>query len=271
MPLNPTKTITINGISCYDEAAPRERFGRIGSETERQIVCNWTNRIALATYLAGGSFITGTVSTIVAPQPYPDAPWLYCHQIDIQPVAGNKGLSTGGNGMVAYDYARLTCTYKAFEFDGSGVEEGEESLDYGSDNQVLSQAKACFKWGGSSGAALDVLGQPIVKFTIIHFSKTINNLPVIPRAAIQNLADKVNVATFLGAAVGQLMFKGAHSTRRFTVGGVANWSITYDFAFRSQDWRKHYNPDANAWQTVTYTNGDPLFATGDFTSLGITG
>jgi hypothetical protein len=267
--MNTNKAVLINGIFCYDEAAPHEKLGRHVSEAERQIVCAWTNRIALGIFLAGGATVSGTVTTIVNPQTYPDIPWMYCHEVNITPVDGSKGRQQGTNSMVAYDYARLNCLYKAAEFDASGVEEGEEALDYGTDSQVLSQSKPCFKWSG--GANLDVLGQPIVRFTVVHFSKTINNLPVIPRAAIQALTDNVNNATFLGAPAGQFLFKGAHSIKRFTVGGINNWSITYDFAYRSIDWRKHYNPDASAWQTVTYLNGDPLYVAGAFTTLGILG
>lgn len=271
MALTTAQGITIGGINCW-EMERRERVGRSAQEGTRKIMCAWADRLTLAVYLAGGTTVVGGITQYSRPQPYPDAHQWSVWDIQIEGTDGDTGRTVDANGALAYKYAVLTTIYKPLEFNGDSIETGAEELDFGTDAQTTGQADQIFKWSDNS-APVKVLAQPVKKFTIIHFTKVIRSVPTLPITAISALLDCVNNATFMGAATGKMLFRGPRSCRRFTTGGVANWDITYSFSLRSQDWRKVYrgpNETGGAgWTTVLYSNGDPIYGAGDFTTLGI--
>jgi hypothetical protein len=264
MAIDTDYSITLGGVQVYDEDT-RERFGRNGSEAVRTVVCNWSDRVTLINNTLGSSTIVGGTAVYVAPLQYPDAPWLYLHEIEPEGV-GVK--SVGANGMVGYELCRMRLIYRPLDFTG-GQEVGEENLDFS--GQVISYPgnEPSLFWNGDLSSPVDASANPPIHFNTVNFTRVLRSAPALPVSVILSLVDTVNNATFLGAAAGQLRFNGARSHRRFIPGGALNWDIAFGFTFRSQPWNNMFHPSTGTWDPVENKSGSPLYGAGDFTLLGI--
>lgn len=265
MPLDASTAITISGIQCWDEDTS-ESFGKGGGgRATRVIVCTWTNRIALSVALSGGSTQTGVITTNTAAAQYPDATWLEVTNISIEGV-GKR--SVGYNGMVAYDFARLTVTYSRSDRDfGQTQDLGALSLDIS--NEIISPPRdeATFKWASDS---TDVTPEatPALPLSTATFERVRRNVASINVPLILSLLDHVNDATFEGAPAGQIIYKGARPSRRVTNLGLQNWDIAHIFIFRTIPWNYFLRPSTGQWEKVLYkATGEPFFPDGNLAAL----
>jgi hypothetical protein len=268
MGLDTTTAITLgSGHTVWDEGT-KEHFGRGGnSGAVRRIRCAWADRLAIASYLMGGSSEVGGAHLIVSGQSYPDYTAWHVQDVDIE---GDGLLSEGAAGMVAYVWAILTVKYAVPKFEPGNVNLiGTEELDFASHAIALMNEDSVFEWtsGANSGDDVPTSAIPAVTFTTVSFDKVRYRVPALPEVLIESLIDKTNNVTMFGATAGTLLFRGARSFREITAAGAQNWTVAYRFEYSRNGWNKL--PDgANGWQTFAYkVDGSLLFPQADLSAL----
>ncbi|MDP9175543.1 MAG: hypothetical protein M3O30_17005 [Planctomycetota bacterium] len=267
MPLDSTTSITLFGITVWDEGAKEQYARTTTSSATRTLVCAWADRAALINALRGAVLQqTPNVVQYTPPAAYPDAPWLFVDTVDVEGIPGETGLSVAPTGLVAYKYARIRIIYRSLPYQ-EGSETGVLSVDYGSEWFTLSNATPSLKF--TDGAAEDVTTDlnPALRITTIAFRQTRNNLPAIPVAQIVAATDTVNQGPFQGAPAGTVKFDGASSQRRLFSNGSPGWDMTYAFTYRSVGWNVAYDP-ANGWRPVVLkSTSQPPFPMSDYNQL----
>jgi hypothetical protein len=275
MPLDLTKTIKIGpagvndpaGVDVYDEGAT-EQISASDAEATWVVVCNWTDRLSLALWFTGSFTTSGVITQVTQPMVYPDAFWLFGHSVRTEGVGTQ---TVGANGMAAFQYARLTVTFKPKQSGSIDTfEKGEESIDFGADVLSFNGAEPFFKWK-SDNKTLPAEASPGKIIPVVTFTKTIKGIHTIPYPAIfAAAAAPVNSNTYLGAAPGKLRFDGAQSVVRFTSTGTIK-DLTGKFSFRPIEWNKMLRPSTGNFEEIVTINGaNPLYASSDFSALGFT-
>ena len=257
MPLDfSSPSVTIGGVPCFDEDT-RETFGVHGREARRILVCQWNHRITVTRALMGGVASNGVIVTVTPPAAYPDEPSLTCKEVAPEGV-GLRGI--GPNGMVGYEYARLTATYTAED-----VTTAELSIDFRSDILTVPQDAPSFKWGDDEPLPPEASPPLLVGST--DFVITRHLLASIPESLIESLRDHVNTGTFRGRPAGTVRFVGARSRRQYTTITAPTYSITFVFASRKEPWNNFLRPSTGLWEPVYLMNGQPPFPGGDLNRL----
>jgi hypothetical protein len=274
MPLDLTKTIKIGpagvndpaGVDVYDEGAT-EQIGANDAEATWVVVCNYADRLTLALWFTGSFTTSGVINQVTQPMTYPDAFWLFGHSVRTEGIGPQ---TVGPNGMAAFEYARLTVTFKPKE-SGSidSLEKGEETLDFGADVLSFNGAEPFFKW--SDNKPLPAEASPGKIVPIVTFTKTIKGIHAIPLAAVFSIAKApINSNTYMGAEPGTLRFEGAQTSKRFTTTGVQK-DFTAKFSWRAIPWNKMLRPSTGNFEDIkTINGGNPLYDSSDFTPLGFT-
>lgn len=264
--LNPLYTVGLYGINVYDEDV-ESTFGRKGSSAIRTVVCDWNDQSTLINTVLGGAVIVGGVITFLPPQPFPQAPWMYATQTKITGI-GTKSVNhyTSGLDMVGYEFARIAITYAPLDISGSGssTETGAEDLDFS--NEIYTMPTGSLYYVGHTEPIPDQAA-PGVRLGNATFTKEIKSVPQLPTSVIISLLGTINNATFLGAPLGQMLYCGCHSNRRYTAVGASNWDLSHSLAFRTQRWDYAYDPIGQAWTQVVQATG-LLYQQTDFTRLG---
>lgn len=265
MPLNPDLVVTIGGVDAYDESAG-ERLSRRDAQARRIIVCAWTDRIAVAEALLGTSSGSGITETIGEPEGYPDAPWLKADEIDIE---GFGTMSVGANDLVAYEYARLTVTYRAAihrlgGFGGTGLQ-----IDLGSEVLTVPQDEPTFKWV-SDDVELTPEASPNLSIpcATLYFPQ-----PALPNFRESHpgflaLIDSVNDRTLFSIEAGHLLYKGMVSLGRITADGIEAKDLVHKVLWRQIPWNYFFRPSSGEWEAIVKIgNGAPLFPEADLNAL----
>jgi hypothetical protein len=280
---SPANTTALPGFNLWDFHAS-ENLGRESSRATWEFYCLWTDRTAIAFKLLGGAAIVGGQIVVAGPARHPDYPYLAVTNVGIDQKAGRDGLTLGPNNMVATRYAKVECEFTSLD----PQDRGEERIDFSS--CVITCPDGTFGYGaGTNRRLLRSAEAPGYRIPAAQFTRTINSLPQIPVPTILSLIGKVNGTAgnnlpqqfigqppgyFLGAAPGTLLLVGASSQRWFTSQGVKQWNITYSFEWRQVPHNRFLIPAFGArpssWQDITDNLGNPPYADGDFTTLGIT-
>ena len=186
--------------------------------------------------------------------------------MDVEGIPGETGLSVGGNGLVAYKYARIRITYRSLPY-LEGTETGVLSVDYGSEWFTLSNSTPSLKFSDGTAADVPTDVNPSLRITTIAFRQTRNNLASIPVSTILAATNTVNAAAFQGAPPGKVKFDGASSQRRLFSNGNPGWDMTYAFTYRSVGWNVAYDP-AGGWRPVLLkSTSQPPFPSFDYNQL----
>jgi hypothetical protein len=199
---------------------------------------------------------------------YPDAFWLFGHSVRTEGVGTQ---TVGANGMAAFQYARLTVTFKPKE-SGSidSLEKGEETLDFGADVLSFNGAEPFFKWK-SDNKPLPAEASPGKIVPIVTFTKTIKGIHTIPLAAVFSIAKApVNSNTYLGADPGKLRFEGAQTSKRFTTTGTCK-RTSREVLVAGHPVEQDAPPQHGQLRgDRDHQRGKPLYDSSDFTPLGFT-
>jgi hypothetical protein len=262
--------VQVAGFWVRDEGAT-EQWGA-DSEATWTLLCNWADRIPLSIAIGGDVTEVGVVTEVTYPMPYPDADWLFGHAVKVEGVGTH---SVGPNGMIAYEYARLTCTFRPKELtvsgepNADGTELGEETLDFASEVISFNGAEPAFKW--TDGKPLPPEATPGKIIPVIEFSKTKKGMLTIPYSALFAVAaSPVNNNTFLGAPAGTLRFAGARTSRQFSGSGGGLWDMQIKLAYRPIPWNNMFRPSTGNFEAILTVNGNnPLYASSNFGTLGI--
>jgi hypothetical protein len=250
MPLDSSTAITIGGIEAWDEGTT-ETYGVDGqNEATRELVCVWEDRKELVAYILGGSTLAGVIVSGDEAMQYPDATHMRARTVR---VTGEGIKSVGTNGMVAYQWARLSVNHQPPEGNSWLEDEvGSVALDFAVSTLALPSDEPTYKWEGSGEAvpASQTTGKRIVTVGLFY---DIQDLPTLPVSTIIAAADSVNSTSFKGAAAGWCLFEGARSRARILATGVENWSLGLAFSVRSADspgWNQLLNPTTGNYENI---------------------
>jgi hypothetical protein len=260
-------SVSYQGVTfqCWDEGT-KENLRRDGKSTAvRTILCNWTDRIAIASLVIGGSVTTGGSNIFTYGQPYPDLPAFVCTGFATQGVGLN---AIGPNGLVAYQYARCQITYEPNQLQNTGV--GYIEIDNQSHYYQLNTTKPSFKWT-SGGVGVTGTGVPAdqVPVAFIKTSKVTieRETATLNESLYLQLQNNTNSTTIFGASEGQMIFWGAKSRRKVMAFGQSNYTVTLSFEYNSAGWNYLYNPNTKNFESFAYTNGNLLYPESDLNSL----
>jgi len=266
MGLDATTSITIGGVTCWDEACSAD-YGRDGSQGNRTIRCVWTDYPKLVNYLLGGVTVVGSVVIFNTSVKFPDAGQLYLRDIHVEGAFGQgQGANVGPNGMVGYPYALLTLTYKPLDYSSDTQTTSSIAVDYGA--ELITIPQSCLKWSGGGAPAGGPAGGFALPIPIVRITQVRTNLPFIPNATIlAATAAPLNSLPIFGAGEKMVMFDGGRSFRRNILVGTF-WDLEYTFKYRPIAWDKLMAPDGNFY-TVQSASGNDLIASSDLNQLFI--
>jgi hypothetical protein len=231
--------------------------------------------------LAGGVTGTGILQTVTGPAAYPDFDWLYVDTIDVE---GIGVMSEGPNGMVAYEYARLTVEYKSLDVDFSASGIGAIQIDVAGDVLSIPQDQPTFKWS-SDDEDVPPEASPSLSIATATILVPQKNLPKLENGTLTNiiaLMDHVNNSVLFGAPVGKMLYKGATSYGKVmssidnipgggspgAAAGLEATDLVHKLLFRSIEWNKFLRPSTGTWDSIVYkATGDPYFPSGSLNSI----
>lgn len=267
MAIDTSKAIQIGSVYCYDEGAT-EQLGPDAS-VEWTVVCDYTNRAAVALTILGSVTSSGAITTVVQPYAWPALPFMFARSVGMK---GEGTMSVNGTtGLGDFQYARLTFTFRPKEAGSTdAVEIGEENLDFGAEVISFNGADPYFKWSGD-GADVPAEASPPKIVPVITFTKVRKGLASLPLDTLFAIAAApVNSSTYLGAAAGKLRFEGAQTSREFTTAGAKRWTMSVKLSFRPIEWNKMLRPSTGTFDTiVTKAGGNPLYPSSNFAPLGL--
>lgn len=225
--------------------------------------------------------ITGGKVTRNAPHQHPLSPNLFCVRAELVQGLGNPVLSTSG--YPDFDGgALISAEYRALSWDPIEVNRNNsidpttsilyatQEIDFSSESYTV--ANHTFKY--SSGVLANINTSTPAKFTIpvTELVLTYHQFPYMPMIAVRNLRGRVNTATFLGAAAGCVLFRGAKTSRDFNTDGSVTQKVQMMFAERDalHKWNWLPSPYSLTWYPVTEdgtSGGVTMFPTGDLSPL----
>jgi hypothetical protein len=267
MGIDTSKAITIGSVYCYDEGAT-EQLGPDAS-VEWTVVCDYTNRAAVALTILGSVTYSGLITTVVQPYAWPALPFMFARSVQMK---GEGVMSVNGTtGLGDFQYARLTFTFRPKEAGSTdAVEVGEENLDFGSEVLSFNGADPFFKWK-SDNVDVPAEASPGKIIPIITFTKLKKGLAFLPLDTLFAIAAApLNNATYLGAPAGTLRFEGAQTSREFTTTGAKRWTMSVKLSYRPINWNYMLRPSTGTFaEIVTKVGGNPFYTSSNFSPLGL--
>jgi hypothetical protein len=237
-------------------------------------IANWSDTDKFINALLGFGTASGSGGSIAVtrgiPHQHPLSPNLVCVAARVVEGLGNPILNSSG--YPNYDGgALIQAEYKSPPFDFSGGNLNNQ-IDPATPlnwcTQELSYSTEIFTVSSSDPTKPPAKIQvPITVMTL-----TFHKLPYLPMSTVRSLRGKVNSTTFLGAAAGLVLFKGADTHREFNTDGSVCQEVKLTFNERSSGypWNSapsKANPYTTPWPAVTDGNGNPPFATADLSPL----
>jgi hypothetical protein len=235
---------------------------------------DWADSDAFCRALLGITVLAGGVVTRTTPHQSPLATALVCHKATV--VAGLGNPVTNADGYPDYDGGALVAAeYKPPEFDFSGLSYPDSQIDPTTPilyctqeldftTQIFTLPDAKYKYT-ASGLDTDVPIKIEVPITIM--SLTFHQLPYIPMTAVRALRGRVNSVTFLGAAAGLVLFKGARTSREFASDGSVSQRVQLVYEERDAAFPWNYLPSRTSPVFQAVDDGsaahNKLFLTGD--------
>jgi hypothetical protein len=240
---------------------------------------DWADSDMVANQLRGYSSRVGSTTIRSSPHQHPLSPNLVCMSVDIegcgQPSLNSSGLPYYSAGFFAH------CTYRVWtagpipdndpnynnQIDPTTpVLWATQELDFGTEEYV--HEKNQYTW--STGDALNgkMSGIPIrVSIGIVTMTITYHQLPYLPMTTVRNLRNRINNATFLGAAQYTVRFMGARTVRDFNTDGTVCQKVQLTFKEREADWNKFLRKDKLQFDYIVDSSSNKVFTAADLSPL----
>ena len=240
---------------------------------------NWADSDDVANQLMGYTQRVGTTTIRVPPHQHPLSPNLYCTDVQIeglgQPILNTNGYPDFDSGFIAHATYRSSPWILQGEVDPGNNNQIDPSnpilwatqeLDFDTEEYV--HEKNQYKWlAPGEGVDGKLSGIPVkVTVGITTMTITFQKLPYLPMTHVRNLRNKVNDATFLGAAKGKVLFKGGRTVREQNTDGTISQMVALTFQERTQEWNKFLRRDKLKW-TYLWDGTDFPFEEADLTPL----
>jgi hypothetical protein len=137
-----------------------------------------------------------------------------------------------------------------------------QELDF--DNDFIILEKSSYKFA-SDGTTSTV---PVrVELGITTMVITFHRVPYMPTSLIRSMRGQVNNAVFMGAAAGNVLFKGCRTKMDWNTDGSYTKSIQCIFQERTQAWNKVFRPDTLTWDTLQDGSGNGPYVAGNLSNL----
>lgn len=270
MTIDPATSITVNGIRCYDEGFEEFYKVRGGAGATWKLVCAWNDRRSLIQSLIGTTAGGGVNLSVNPNARSPEDPILAVSEIKTE---GIGLLDIGLYGMAKFELCRMYVIFSNLDFSFGGAG-GTIQLDIGEDLMLFpddGSDTSIFKWG--SGADITPAVVPALPVGLVNFCVPQAGIPQLRNRVqvdILSYVDCVNSDTFLGAAAGTVMYKGATALGRF-VSGNASASVVeaHDLGHRLQwrriPWNYWMNPATQIFDKILFKTANPALgkAAGD--------
>lgn len=93
--------------------------------------------------------------------------------------------------------------------------------------------------------------------------------------AARGLINKLNNATFEGEPMGCVVLEGMAAEQSVSANGSSHWTVDFRFNIRvvrndagdTLSWNHVFDDQTGAWREVKRNDGEPLFHSGDFSTL----
>ena len=173
----------------------------------------------------------------------------------------NAKMMDGGDGLVQFEYARITVEYtsNAIEIEFNG----EKVLGYEKASGALRVEPICptgLYWGTSSGPPVEASEAPGHDFPYANYVLGFSGVSYIP-ASVFTLFGCSNASAFPTLTMGYtfpvetLKYQGLTTSKTFTLGGSDGWKIELDFGSNPHGWNYFWRPSAGEYQVIVNKDG----------------
>ena len=256
---------SIEGIS-YTELNGSDigSFNNRGEGTiQREFDVDWADRWTFMGLMLGGPVLMPDNNWyIYPPQYYPRTPL-------IAKNSSYKGIGEPGisGSDITYTKARIRITYGLAEFTIAEQEDPaiwmEESSVYKA--EILQIPSYALKFSGTDEKITEPAGIIVITadITLVRY-----NVAYLDRAAVEAMCGKVNSATFLNYPAGTLLFMGFSPKRTINVYGWSSmYTVSVGIKYKPEGWNNFFRPGHGWTAVVINDDDDPLYESGDFSSL----
>ncbi len=235
---------------------------------------NWSDADDVANQLRGYTSRAGTTTIRVGPHQHPLSSNLCCMDVALEgcgsPILNSSGLPSYSGGFLAH------CTYRSPPYSPYQTQDPNnanqidpttpvlwctQELDFEEEVYVLERNQ--YVWE-SDGKASKIPVKVTVGVTSMNF--TYHQLPYLPMATLRSLRNKVNNATFLGAATGMIWFKGLRTVREKGTDGTVSQRVQMVLKEREVEWNKYLRDDGT-WDYLKNPSNNRVLAAADLSPL----
>lgn len=142
-----------------------------------------------------------------------------------------------------------------------------QELDFASEAYVIPSSQVTYQAGSFSGQPVGIPFKLNVPLTYMNL--TFHLVPYMPATVVRAKQGLVNISTFLGAAAGTVLFKGAKVVRDENTDGSIAQKLMMTFVERTgnnQLWNNLPDPGLN-WVNVAGPGGVNLYTESDLSAL----
>lgn len=245
---------TAQGIEFEELAgSPVVEIGPQGVTAQRMFRVPWSDWNNFAGELFGVYKKVGGSIAYTTPLPFPDqSDNLLVEKVRIEPFDGKisgTGLLNLTSGLASYpNGAKITATYIQKYVSGGDNPTPPDGvyMSYMADHGVeyTTVPGGFWEWT-SDGKTLSEEANTGIVVPVTQHRLTMHNVLSVPESAISSLSGQVNSATFLGKAVGTMLFMGCQRQTQFAFSqNEIVWQLNYLFAERSTGWNKFWRYEA---------------------------
>ena len=251
--------------------SPVESFTSTGFRGTRRLKCAWSDRLALAAKLLGGSFgqtgSPGSEQVLYAlPHAYPSNAAAFARDVGLAPFGDSPRVTASAetDRVAKYEYAELTVQYGTPEGDGQQQPKDGTTLLYEErlepSSEYVTVANNLLSWS-SSGAPIDPLETPGIAVPILDYTINVEAIPSFhPNAVLQ--VGVCNAQPVLAKSLGvtmaaeTLLYHGFFPTRVTTSSGSLGWSGAFRLTYKPSGWNKFWRSGYAAPQSLyNYATG----------------
>jgi hypothetical protein len=279
------------------EGSPTISIGPGGTVARRIFRVAWADWPALVQELLGTYRRVGGQFQFSPPLTFPDLPGVVVTGLDVaamdpeNPDGAAVGTLRQGTNAYPAAGARVTATYESLPDPAEPPRGDLPSVPHGTyltfradlGSEFVTLPARGWHWDAPDDPPLPPDVHPGVVIPTGMFRLIWHRVAAPNWSAMRQLRGKVNVAEFVGAAAGTVVFLGARVVREFDFGrGFGFWRVEYLFAERAIEltggglagWNHMYKQEAvggEHWVRVLNAEGNGLYAAADLLPLFVFG
>jgi len=232
----PGSHIEIGSVECIEiKGSQSIDVGEAGTRGTRRFICDWADRIALATAILGGN-TSGLIYD--TPDKFPDFE-IYANSVSI----AGFGAIGGAPSAATYDLSEVTAHYSTGTSPNDTLEDVlVRGHEISTAMQAITLPLGSVKWGDGASNEDDRIETPITIFTpMIEHRITIPDLGYYP--SVSHVAGTINSTSYATADIDHMMFLGANVNIRMLTSGSTRYEVVYLFRENPKAaWNEQWHP-----------------------------